>query len=439
MFCYIINFVLWMLNLFICNAIICFGFEFKNKKKKRWQGIVGLSLAQFPFLVLKYLFNENDMIRNVAWILTTIACFVYMIIAFEGYLWQKLLFIVFEAICCVVSETIIQLIMQEELIKLEDFSFNQPIMVLYLMYGVLLISVLFLLFLFVWKRIFSKGSYNLRIYFVFCIFPISQIIMMTSVNVKIYKEMQLAGMINIVGLLVSIAADVLLLVTLLRQQSLHEMEIRLSETEKAWEVEQNHYRDIESRREEFAKIRHDLTEQFIVIQELLHKKEYEKAGEMVGTLQEYVLSTKEYTYCADPVINAILAENEKLCREKSVLLDYDLEILQPLKLNPVVICSIFSNLMKNAIAAASKVEKDKQPTVSVKAAVKGDYLHIRVDNTYTEAMTEEKRERKGYGLSILRTIAEKYNGKMEVLTENCKYSTRMSVENMEKNEMYPSL
>lgn len=39
----------------------------------------------------------------------------------------------------------------------------------------------------------------------------------------------------------------------------------------------NHYHEIENRREEFAKIRHDMRNQQMVLQELLHQGEYEKA------------------------------------------------------------------------------------------------------------------------------------------------------------------
>ena len=261
---------------------------------------------------------------------------------------------------------------------------------------------------------------------------------MHSVNVKIYVEMTPAGVINIAGLLISMAADVILLVTLLRQQNMQEMTIRLSEMEKTWEVEQNHYWDIEARREELAKIRHDLSEQFMVIQGLLHKENYEKAVEMLDSLREYVASTKEYDYCADPVVNAIMVENEKLCVEKGIRFEYDLEIMQPLKIEPVAICSIFSNLMRNATAAAQKAEDRKKSFVSIKAVVKGDYLHVKVDNFCTEESKKEKKRKKGYGMEILKAIAERYNGQMEVVSADDRYSIRISVENTEINEMSPA-
>jgi sensor histidine kinase regulating citrate/malate metabolism len=218
---------------------------------------------------------------------------------------------------------------------------------------------------------------------------------------------------------------------------MHEMEIKLNEVEKAWEIEQNHYSDIEARRDELAKIRHDISEQFLVMQELLHQQKYEKVIEMVDTLREYVASTKEYVYCADPVVNAIMAENERECKKKGIRFDYNLEIMQPLKINPVVICSIFSNLLRNALAATTEVEDKTKAAIEIKATIKGDYLVVKVNNTFSAL--KKKNQRKGYGLDILRNLVEKYNGQMDVVVKDGNYSTSISVENIELNEKNASL
>ena len=215
---------------------------------------------------------------------------------------------------------------------------------------------------------------------------------------------------------------------LLRQQSMHEMEMHLNEVEKAWEVEQNHYREIEARREELAKIRHDISEQFIVMQELLRMKNYDKIEEMLNTLREYVSSTKEYVYCGDSVINAIMAENEKECIKNNVKLNYHFEIMQPLNINPVVICSIFSNLMRNALAATKDIADSDKASIDIRAALKGDYLIVKVENSFVSK--KKKKNRKGYGLEILRTLAQQYNGQMDTFIKDGKYYTTISVENV---------
>lgn len=427
---YIMCYVLWVLDRLTSSTITCFGFEPKHESKKRWQCILGLFLIQLPCITIKYIFNWNSIVRSIGWLLTVVFGTTFLIVFFKGYIWQKILFVAFEVVCCCMAEWITQLLLQDILLQIEGLHFNQPIMVVYIVCVEILFIIFFLFFMLIWKKYILKKGYDLKIFFIFIIFPISQIIMLANNNFRILSEMTPAGIAAVISLVLGIVADVLLLILLLRQQSMHEMEMKLSEIEKAWQVEQNHYHDIEARREELAKIRHDISEQFIVMQELLHQENYEKVIEMLYTLREYVASTKEYVYCGDPIVNAIMAENERECRKKNVKLVYKLEIMQPLKINPVVLCSIFSNLMRNSLAAAEEVEDKSKAIIEIKAAIKGDYLIVKVDNTFSAKKKKDKK-RKGYGLEILRTMVDKYHGQMDVIIENDNYSTRLSVENIE--------
>lgn len=435
---YFICYGLWVLDRMVSSTITGFGFEPKKDNVKRWKYILGLFLVQIPFITLKFIFNWNSTVRSVGWILTVTASTLYLIFMFKGYIWQKILFVLFEVICCCMAEWLTQLLLQDILLQIEGLYFNQPIMVIYIVFVEILFVIFFLFFMLLWKKFILKKGYDLKVFFIFIIFPISQIIMLSNINFRILSEMTPANMAAVISLVLGIVADVLLLFLLLRQQSMYEIEVKLAEVEKAWQVEQNHYRDIEARREELAKIRHDISEHFVVMQELLHQGNYEKVVEMLYTLKQYVASTKEYVYCGDPVINAIMAENERECRKKGVVLNYTFEIMQPLKINPVVICSIFSNLMRNSLAAVEEVEDRSKAVIEIKAAVKGDYLIVKVDNPFITKKKKDKK-RKGYGLEILRTMVDRYHGQMDVVTENNVYSTRITVENVEMDEKSSSL
>lgn len=438
MISHVINFILWVLNCIATSVIMCYAFELKKETRKRRNVILGLIMAQLPLIIVKFIFNEDDLIRNLTFLIMTALYIGYYIVLFTGYLWQKILYLVMNALMACISEMVTQVLLEEALIEAESLALDQPIMSIYLMCGGILYALFLGFFTLVWRKWVSGKGYNLKIFLIFAIFPVSQIIMMLSnINLKIHQEMTSAGMWTITSIFIGIMADVLLLLMLLRQQRMQEMSIQLKEIEKAWEVEQNHYRDIEMRREELTKIRHDMSEQFIVIQQLIHQGNNEKAEEMLNTLKEYVASTKEYVYCADSVVNAIMAENERMCQQNNIRLIHHLEIIRPLKINPVVICSIFSNLMRNAIAATREVESDA--FVEIKAAVKGDYIHIRVENNFCDEYVQNKKKRKGYGLEILRTLADKYHGQMETEIKGDKYIVKMFVENIEANEMSLSL
>lgn len=428
---YTMSFVLWVLDIIICSVITCFGFDAKNENSNRWKYILGMFLVQLPFATMKFFFNWQPLLRSIGVLGVIGVSLMFTIIFHKGYIWQKILFVIFRVLCCCVAEWFIQFIFQGILLQVVEITFNHPVVVAYIAVTEILFVILFLMFMLLWKKFVMKNGYDLKLFFIFIIFPISQIIMMSNINLRVLTEMTPASIAAIISLILGIMADVLLLFLLLKQQSMQKIKIRLAEIEKAWEIEQNHYRNIEARREELAKIRHDISEQFIVMQELLHRGSYDKVTEMLGTLSEYVASTKEYVYCADPIVNAIMAENERECKKRGIDFHYNLEIMQPLKMNPVAICSIFSNLMRNAIAAAE--EAGDKTFIQINASVNGDYLNVKTKNTFVDSK-KKPNNRKGYGLEILRTLADRYHGKMETKAEDGIYCIYISVQNVEIKE-----
>ena len=191
-----------------------------------------------------------------------------------------------------------------------------------------------------------------------------------------------------------------------------------------------------------------MNEHLNIIKELMKRGEYTKVNAMLDTLTEYVASTREKMYCGDPVVNAVMAENEKICKENGISLQYEFHIPKPLQMDTISICSIFSNLMRNAVTAARKAkeaagEYASQQTegrnageiyVSVKAAVSGDYLHIITENS---RIAEKKplNARKGYGKVIIKELVERHNGQMEIKESPDKYRTEITVENRRKTEI----
>ena len=69
-------------------------------------------------------------------------------------------------------------------------------------------------------------------------------------------------------------------------------------------------------------------------------------------------------------------------KRRGIAFTYGMQITAPLKLNPVVVCSIFSNLLKNAVAGATDALEDSQKAyIDVKSQADDAYLHVMVQNS----------------------------------------------------------
>ena len=343
MICYIMCILLWIAYLWLDCMVVAYAFEPRRDSVRQAGIILGLMAAQLPAAALKFLFNDNVLVRYGAMIAVGIVTVAYAAVFLKGTIGQKVLFMLCEYLTALLAEMLSIGILNKYMEQKPQLSYYTPTMVLLLSVVLTVTAIFFLIFLVVWKKIVEKESFNVSIIIVFSVFPVSQLLMITAINEQVFRNMTLyTGWILAAAILGSVA-DGVLLYTLLRQQQLQELKLRLSEVQSTWEMARNHYHEIENRREEFAKIRHDMRNQQMVLQELLHQGEYEKAEKMLETLTDTVAATTEYLYCGDPVFNAIMGETEKACREKRIAFQYDLEIPQKLKLDPVAICSILSN------------------------------------------------------------------------------------------------
>lgn len=425
MFCYIANFILWITGVITDSIIFCFAFDAKNEEIKRWKLIAGLVAVRVPFTICKFFYNSNAGIRTLCIFLAMLGMIIYAHLLLKGYLWQKILFVILEVVCSFFAEMCVQIIWNDKFAQYDTLSLDMPFMLQMNVYIYMFLTILYVMCLFLWRKVLRK-AYDLRVFLLFSVFPVSQILLVSSINDKIYTGITASGVITICGFFIGILSDIMLLYILLKQQSMQEMKVRIVQMQMAWDAEHAHYEKIESRRNELAKIRHDLNDHFIVIKELLNSGENGKANEMLDTLIDYVMSTKEYAYCADPIVNAVLNENEMICKERGIAFTYGMQITAPLKLNPVVVCSIFSNLLKNAVAGATDALEDSQKAyIDVKSQADDAYLHVMVQNSYSTKKVKKKR--KGYGQEILQKIADQNDGQMEIRKDNEIYEVSISV------------
>ena len=419
-----INYLVNMAAYFIVNYIMVAAFDSK-KNRTTFQDALYVFLLTFPLSNLKFFLNTSDF--KYAYLFgILIICILYLHFCMEGNIWQKLLFVALQEMNFFLGELLVMVLFNEQVSKLTVWDYNEPLILL--VDALICMTGLFFywIVLLVWKRYVMKKACDTKSFIVFLFFPLAQIFILIACNKMFFDIRAVESTSLYIGIVVGIFADILLMATILRQQQMKEIEAKLGEMKQTWEVEKKHYEEIENRREELAKIRHDMNEQFILMKELLKQDDHEKVGEMLDTLTAYVASTREYVYCGDPVVNAIMAENEKFCREKQIKLEYEFDILAPLKMNPVAICSIFTNLFRNAIAAAEQAEGEK--FIRMKAVLKGEYLHLIEENTYSPK-AKKRDDRKGYGTEILKSLVKQHDGQMEVSAEDKVYRVELSVEN----------
>ena len=119
-------------------------------------------------------------------------------------------------------------------------------------------------------------------------------------------------------------------------------------------------------------------------------------------------------------------EKAEICRSAGIKLECELEIDGAIGVSGVELCSLFSNVMDNAVSGCRN-SGAAEMSIKITAAVKKGYLVLECVNT---AGPEEDKHghtafsEHGWGLEILEHIASRREGKLETVKEAGSFETR---------------
>ncbi len=134
--------------------------------------------------------------------------------------------------------------------------------------------------------------------------------------------------------------------------------------------------------------------------------------------QMYYISTNN-SVC-DAIVNYFY---ENL--DKNIEFKCDGKFPESIFVNDSDLCVVFSNLLKNAVEAVAKEDKENYPKIYIFLYANAEYLSIIIENTCTYLnntiqtlpTTKMDSQNHGFGLKNIRDIVKKYNGNLELTCE----------------------
>ena len=276
------------------------------------------------------------------------------------------------------------------------------------------------------KGIISSKQNHIESIFLFIIFPLCQMLLFFLTANGIYELYSIPvpwyyTLLTLICLLVIVIS--FLFYRLYIKKNTQKKYAELSSLQA---YQKNHYDNIEVQRKRMRILTNDYQIRLNHISALLTSTRSKEALTLLEDLVHQVNSTKEYSFCPSPIINAVLSDKELACKQASIPFQADLNIGACNTIPPVYLCNIFSNLLDNAIAACHNIEDISKRYIHVTAKQAGDYLHIKVTNSASSL--ENPKDGHGYGQKILKDITEKYHGNFQTHYENGTYETYLSLQ-----------
>ena len=130
------------------------------------------------------------------------------------------------------------------------------------------------------------------------------------------------------------------------------------------------------------------------------------------------------TWCENYAVNTIISYYGEEARKASVDFSVRIQLPPSLPLGEPQLCSIFGNLLENALDACRECT-DSAPFIRICAQEDAGHIVIAVDNTCCHPPIEEngrfrstKHDGFGTGTASIRSIAERYQGLVDFRYED---------------------
>lgn len=311
----------------------------------------------------------------------------------------------------------------------ESYTFNR--MVSAIIFAVLCIPFKYLYAL-LWNRIVNKRVFS-KLNLSLILFPFAEMLAIIGVVADHLHE-EVGGYQGItrnstailtVSFITFIIADIVYMYFISNIEKKAVLEREVNSLKYAYELEKQHFRQVEERRYEVAKIRHDINNQLMTIKSMVHSGFTKQAEELIEELENTVSQTKEYQYCSIPVVNAVISEKNKESEKYGIKLVTNIELFDAGGITQHHLCSVFANLIDNAINAERGFTDNDADKKIIDVSVVSDsvsvYITVKNFVSGVDVSRDDDSSLHGYGQQILCDIAQIYSGSFDRTEKNGKY------------------
>lgn len=413
-------FLLQIMVILICGLMTAVGLKGRRDKVSAWIYAAIVTIVTIPAVLLKM--NSETLIGSIVTDIVIAALFVlYICVCFNDKPVRKIILALVNTVI-IMADCVVMLIKNA---AGQAINYDAKYMVMVLSAEIAILLIVYGVFMISWNIVFKIRKIVPYIW-VFVFFPISQIITIYFLNGRVKENPFFDDFISCFGVLLGYLADLILFYVLLwHHGEKAEIKRRLEEIERVNELEQAHYNAINQRKKEVDSIKREFENQLAVVYSMIEEGDSATARSLLWQLKTDIAATKEYEYCTNPVVNAVLTEKAAVCRQKGIEIEIKVSMNAKSRIEPVHICSIYSNMLDNAINACDSFSGKKY--ISVHDGLAGDYLNVKVMNSSNKPSKKAHREGHGYGQKILKDIAEQYDGQFTTGWKNNEYMAMISL------------
>lgn len=259
---------------------------------------------------------------------------------------------------------------------------------------------------------------TVKLWYLFTVFPVALMISNIYYTPISYANLRV-GKILSKGLILTVFELImyLLVFILFYVFSKTTMEkTKLTERNNILEIQKSYTESLQSYIEYTAKARHDFKHSVSVMSRLADEGNLSALKDYIAQYENSLTVTAPVRICKSDALNALFNHYRQQAIENDVDINWRIDLPDKSRILDVDLCSIFGNILENAIDGCCTVEEGKR-YFNLTSEIKGDCLYIVSTNHYGkplemdgETYSSTKHQGKGIGLHSMKSITEVYDG-----------------------------
>lgn len=200
------------------------------------------------------------------------------------------------------------------------------------------------------------------------------------------------------------------------------------------EIERKKYKEQEMMIEKNKELIHDVKNHFLLIKKYEEEKEYEKLHNYIEDIIGEFIESNSNIYTGNRTLDFILDQKRLIAEQEEIQFILKVTMIGKLPFKEQEICSMFGNLIDNAIEASKKL-KIEEKKIYITIEKKKQMIYIEIKNDVEEEpikrnnkfiTLKEDKNLHGYGLKSVQRIVEKYDGIITYETADKMFTTAIS-------------
>lgn len=409
-------------------------------------GLISSTLDTITFLyIMKFLFCSEINISRKVWIWCGVSQLFIKII-------EKIMFHGEESLILMVMFPVIIIFLSYGIIGLKKIIYIFPTAFIMLLPG-LMISLLYSIFfstsVFVWlensdlywatlldviimviinRKIRENYFLNFNKWDIFLIISaniLSLIIVMAidEFQKNIIFDKVTDKLIFIIISFITISMDIFTVISIIKSKSAMHYKNTSKINEYYMEIQLQHFEAYKNSQKETRRLKHDMKNHLICINDLCSKEKYSELSDYVKTLQDSIGTLDTIFNTGNSIADSIINEKYSIMEKNHISFELKGLFGENLLIKPVYICTIFANAIDNAIEACIKIEEISHRRIDIEIKNSRNFLVLSFRNSIKEQLkikdnkiktSKQDEENHGFGLENIRAVVNKYKGNFEI-------------------------